>query len=69
MSMDVCSKCDAYVDTDFDLDCYVPDPRHPIKGGWDSCICEACRDRIAEQEEIADAAAALCEQQAERSAS
>jgi hypothetical protein len=34
MSMDICSKCDKPVDTDFDLDCYESD----------KCICEACRE-------------------------
>ena len=57
MSIDVCCKCSAYVDTDFDCDCYIPDPRHPIKGGWDSCYCERCRDiYFAEQEAEEDAA-------------
>jgi hypothetical protein len=57
MSMDTCSKCDRPVDTDFDLDCYVPDPRHSLKGYPDICICERCREREqerAEQEAGAD---------------
>lgn len=63
MSIDVCSKCDAYVDTDFDCDCYV-EVGNMRKLTKTVCICEPCRDRIAEQEEIAAANAALCEQQA-----
>jgi hypothetical protein len=55
MSMDRCSKCSALVDTDFDLDCYVPDPRHPIKGGWDSCVCERCREREENEREYEQA--------------
>ena len=45
MSMDRCQRCDAYIDTDFDLECYQPDPRHSLKGFPDICICERCRER------------------------
>ncbi len=56
MSIDRCAKCDAFVDTDFDPDCYVERPTytgvaHPInpafkeKIEWD-CICDTCRERI-----------------------
>ena len=51
MSIDICCKCDAPVDTDFDGDCYIPDPRHPIKGGWDSCYCERCREIYFQEQE------------------
>lgn len=61
MSIDICCKCDQPVDTDFDGDCYIPDPRHPIKGGWDSCYCERCREiYFQEQEDESDAADAAC---------
>ncbi len=46
MSMDRCAHCGAHVDTDFDLECYVPDPRHSIRHHHpDICICERCRER------------------------
>jgi hypothetical protein len=56
MSMDRCDRCGAPVDTDFDLDCYQPDPRHSLKPFPDICICERCRER--EQDEL-DYAASL----------
>lgn len=45
MSMDRCCKCDRIIDTDFDLECYVPDPRHSLAGHPDICVCESCRER------------------------
>lgn len=50
MSVDVCQRCDAYVDTDIDCDCYVPDPRHSLKG--DICICERCREKEEEEKDL-----------------
>jgi len=35
MSMDRCNRCDRVIDTDYDLDCYMPD---------DECVCESCRE-------------------------
>jgi len=52
MSMDRCDSCGANVDTDFDMDCYQPDPRHSLKGYPDICICERCREMEAERDEI-----------------
>ena len=49
MSMDRCSRCGDPVDTDFDDDCYQPDPRHSLKGYSDICICERCREREQDQ--------------------
>jgi hypothetical protein len=51
MSMDICHRCDAPVDTDFDLDCYQPDQRDSM-GHRDICICERCREHEAERDEI-----------------
>jgi len=34
MSIDICTKCDAPVDTEFDLDCYENR----------ECVCESCRE-------------------------
>ena len=45
MSMDRCHRCDTYVDTDDDPDCYQPDPRMSLKSYPDICICERCRER------------------------
>lgn len=44
MSIDRCSECNAPVDTDFDGDCYQPDPRHSLKGFPDICLCKRCRE-------------------------
>lgn len=55
MSIDICDRCDAPVDTDFDADCYQPDPRHSLKGFPDVCVCERCRERAAEQDQNMDA--------------
>lgn len=49
MSMDRCCKCDRPVDTDFDLDCYIPYPAHHVKAGWDMCVCERCQEIDAEK--------------------
>ena len=53
MSIDICCRCDAYVDTDFDCDCYVPDPRHSLKGYPDMCLCENCRYRELDEQDYA----------------
>ncbi len=45
MSIDRCSRCDRLIDTDYDLECYVPDPRHSLVGHPDICVCESCRER------------------------
>ena len=36
MSIDRCIKCEAFVDTDFDCDCYE-NPKQ-------ECICASCRE-------------------------
>lgn len=43
MSMDRCSACERLVDTDEDLDCYVPGEgiMKPNR-----CICEFCREDL-----------------------
>lgn len=66
MSIDVCSKCDAYVDTDFDCDCYV-EVGNMRKQTETKCICERCREEIADEEERQADLAGRCEQQAEPS--
>ena len=55
MSIDVCKYCSAYVDTDFDADCYIPDPAHSIKAGWDMCLCERCLDKYFDELEEMEA--------------
>ncbi len=50
MSMDRCARCDAVVDTDFDLDCYIE-----TKYG-DICRCESCRSRQEIEDERYEAA-------------
>ena len=44
MSMDICQRCDCDVDTDWDMDCYVGEPRKEV------CICEYCREKDEELE-------------------
>ena len=46
MSIDRCNRCDAFIDTDFDLECYVPDPRYSLKNHPDICVCERCREEL-----------------------
>ena len=41
MSMTRCDKCDAYIDTDYDVECYQED---------DSCLCPRCRENKWEEE-------------------
>lgn len=45
MSMDTCDNYERLVDTDEDLDCYVP-----VEDGTrltpDRCICEFCREEL-----------------------
>lgn len=53
MSLDRCFRCTRLVNTDFDLDCYRPDPRYSIFVRPDICVCETCRDR--EERELEDA--------------
>ena len=44
MSIIVCEKCDAYIDSDFDADCFVEigNMRRLHK---EACVCEPCRER------------------------
>ena len=49
MSMDRCCQCSRPVDTDFDLECYQPDPRHSLAGHPDICICENCREECEDE--------------------
>ena len=52
MSMDRCHRCDDYVDTDDDPDCYQPDPRFSLKAHRDICVCERCREREQEHADM-----------------
>ena len=46
MSIDRCSKCERYVDTDADTECYLPVNAMDYK-----CVCEPCRDSMGESGE------------------
>lgn len=52
MSMDRCVKCERYVDTDFDLQCYneIGKDEPAEKAPYD-CICESCRERLEEEKD------------------
>jgi hypothetical protein len=39
MSMCVCKNCDAYIDSDFDPDCFIDIDEHET-----IILCENCRD-------------------------
>ena len=67
MSICVCEGCDAYIDSDFDCDCFVETGNmrrlHQTK-----VLCERCRDMyFAEQEAEQDAADAACAEAEDRS--
>ena len=54
MSIVVCNECDRYVDSDFDMDCFVGyyDPkRYGLKPNSDKVLCEWCRDEYPELDE------------------
>ena len=44
MSMIVCEKCDAYIDSDFDCDCFV-EVGNMRKHRQTVVMCEPCRER------------------------
>lgn len=61
MSIIVCQGCDAYIDSDFDADCFVEvgNMRRLTKT---KVLCEPCRDKyfceLEAEQDAADAAAA-----------
>ncbi len=53
MSMCHCDLCENYIDSDFDMDCFVED----LTGhGRDRILCERCREREDEEQERYEAA-------------
>ena len=50
MSIVVCEKCDAYIDSDFDPDCFVEvgNMRRLYKT---EVMCERCRDKYYNEQE------------------
>jgi len=50
MSIERCQGCCQIIDTDFDVECYVPDPRHSLAGFPDTILCEGCRETLGEAE-------------------
>ena len=49
MGIDRCSKCERYVDTDADVDCYLPVNERDYR-----CVCEPCRASMGESGECED---------------
>ena len=53
MSIITCTKCDRYVDTDFDVEgVWVDENGKPSHSEPDSFICEPCSEKIFSEEEI-----------------
>jgi hypothetical protein len=63
VSIDSCSKCGSYVDTDDDPECYVAQITTPVASAIElveqngnrrfttfKCICESCRERLEPEE-------------------
>ena len=44
MSMEICERCSASIDTDFDVECYVENPANPDDV---LVLCPSCRDDLA----------------------
>jgi hypothetical protein len=44
MSLVVCEECDAYIDSDFDCECFVE-----VGRGGERTLCERCRDKFFEE--------------------
>jgi hypothetical protein len=42
MSMMCCEKCDAYIDTDYNVECFV----------GDRCICERCQESLLSEGDL-----------------
>ena len=62
MSIIVCESCDAYIDSDFDCDCFV-EVGNMRRLHQTKVLCERCRDEyFAKQEAEQDAADAACAQ-------
>lgn len=60
MSIIVCEKCDAYIDSDFDADCFV-ELGNMRRLNKTHVWCERCRDEyLLEEEAKQDAADAAC---------
>ena len=60
MSIVVCEKCDAYIDSDFDCDCFV-EVGNMRRLHKTEVMCERCRDEwYREQEAEQDKADAAC---------
>lgn len=49
MSICVCEQCDAYIDSDFDCECFVE-----IAPKVERTLCERCRDKFYEESERRD---------------
>jgi hypothetical protein len=45
MSICVCDRCDAYIDSDNDPNCFCTDPW----GGNEEIVCENCRERAYDE--------------------
>ena len=65
MSIVVCEGCDAYIDSDFDADCFV-EVGNQRRLNETKVLCERCRDEyfalIEEEQDAADAACAKAQE-------
>ena len=44
MSMDRCTECERYIDTDDDPDCYYDPSWNDELKPWENALCEWCRE-------------------------
>ncbi len=48
MSIVTCDHCDAYIDSDFDCDCFI---ENPYDSKDTTILCERCRERAYDREQ------------------
>ncbi len=65
MSMVMCERCDRFIDSDDDPDCFVENPGLPGAMG-DEVLCEWCREKREAEQEAQDDAADRCIEMSER---
>lgn len=51
MSMCVCKKCETFIDSDYDCDCFIELPKLPDEH-WSQTIelCESCREKYVDED-------------------
>lgn len=61
MSMIACDKCESYIDSDEDPDCFI---EHLGTKFPDTVACESCRERMGEEQDRQDHFMGIHESQA-----